>query len=96
MVFPAFALVLGEHTRDTVFGRGTPAPTDTQHDCPLLAKAWHCDAWATGSQENCFRLTRQTSGGQLVAARQPRAVGDTHKTDPGWQPLSAARAKGPD
>jgi hypothetical protein len=84
-VSAAFALVLGGPTRDTVSGGGEHAPADTQHDRPLLAKPWHCDARATSSQENRFRLTRQTSGEQLVAALQPGAVGENAHRGPGWR-----------
>jgi hypothetical protein len=51
-------------------GHGTPAPADTQHDCPLLAKPWHCDARAAGSQENFSPdtpdLVRATCGGSAA------------------------------
>ena len=38
------------------FGPWRPLRPRTHHDGPLLAKPWHCDARAAGSQENCFRL----------------------------------------
>jgi hypothetical protein len=77
-------------------GRGTPAPAYTQHDCPLLAKPWHCDCsplprsrgashrpeGSGRAQFGAFAARRTFASQRCPALRLPRTT-----RLPAWRPL---------
>ena len=56
-----------------VSGGGRHTSAGRHHDCPLLARPWHCGARPPRSQENCFRLTRCRPTGPRRAIREEAA-----------------------